>query len=133
LPAAAAEITERLKNKTMYKALYLSPMIPSYNMPETVRFFRDVFGFKVARDETGYAILYKDSQTIHLLNAGADIGEMEFYLEVDALDDLWDAIKDKLDDIKARAPFDRDYCMREFHIIIPQTKTLMFVGQALTQ
>ena len=58
---------------------------------------------------------------------------MEFYLEVDALDDLWDSIKDKLAGIKTRAPFDRDYGMREFHIIIPQTKTLMFVGQALAQ
>ena len=108
-------------------------MIPSYNIPETVRFFRDLFDFKVARDEGGYAILYKGSQTIHILNAGTDIGEMEFYLEVDALDSLWDSIADKLTGIKTRAPFDRDYGMREFHIIIPQTKTLMFVGQSLTQ
>jgi hypothetical protein len=117
----------------MYKALYLSPMIPSYNITETTGFFRDLFDFKVARDEAGYAILYKDSQTIHILNTGADIGEMEFYPEVDALDNLWDAIKEKLAGMKTRAPFDRDYGMREFHIIIPQTKTLMFVGQFLTQ
>jgi len=114
----------------MYKALYLSPMIPSYNIQETSNFFKDLFSFTAAREERGYAILYKDSQTIHLLNAG-DIGEMEFYLEVDDLDGLWDSIKDKLGGIKTRAPFDREYGMREFHVIIPHTKTLMFVGQAL--
>jgi len=114
----------------MYKALYLSPMIPSYNIQETSKFFKELFSFKAAREEFGYVILYKDQQTIHLLNAG-DIGEMEFYLEVDDLDGLWDTIKDKLDGIKTRAPFDREYGMREFHVIIPHTKTLMFVGQAL--
>jgi|SRR5665213_4365231 len=114
----------------MYKALYLSPMIPSYNIRETSKFIKDLFSFTAAREEAGYAILYKDSQTIHLLNAG-DIGEMEFYLEVDDVDDLWDTIKDKLGGIKTRAPFDREYGMREFHVIIPHTKTLMFVGQAL--
>ena len=117
----------------MYKALYLSPMIPSYNIPETVKFFKDLFGFTVARDEEGYAIMYKDQQTIHILNAGEDIGEMEFYLEVNDVEGLWATIKDKVAGIKTRAPFDRVYGMREFHIIIPHTKTLMFVGQALNQ
>jgi len=116
----------------MYKALYLSPMIPSYNIRETSKFFKDVFSFTAAREEDGYAILYKDNQTIHLLNAG-DIGEMEFYLEVNDIDSLWETIKDKLDGIKTRAPFDREYGMREFHVIIPHTKTLMFVGQALNR
>ena len=117
----------------MYKALYLSPMIPSYNLTETANFFKELFSFKAAREEAGYAILYKDNQTIHILNAGPDIGEMEFYLEVVGLDELWDTIKDKLSGIKTRAPFDREYGMREFHIIIPHTKTLMFVGQVLKQ
>ena len=115
----------------MYKALYLSPMVPSYNIKETLNFFVDLFSFKIAREEQGYAIIYKDNHLIHILNAGADIGEMEFYLEVDAIDSLWNNIKDKLDGYKVKAPFDREYGMREFHIIIPHTKTLMFVGQAL--
>lgn len=116
----------------MYKALYLSPMIPSYNIRETLNFFKDLFGFTVARDETNYVIMYKDSQTIHILSAG-DIGEMEFYLEVDGLDNLWDSIKEKLTGLKVRESFDREYGMREFHIVIPHTKTLMFVGQLLKQ
>ena len=113
----------------MYKALYLSPMIPSYNVPETKRFFADLFGFEVVRDGD-YVILHKDNHLIHILRAG-DIGEMEFYLEVDNIDELWDNIKDQLEDIKVKPPFNRDYGMREFHVIVPYTKTLMFVGQGL--
>jgi len=116
----------------MYKALYLSPMVPSYNIQETVGFFVELFGFSVSMQTDGYAIINKDSHLIHVLNAGINIGEMEFYLEVDDIDGLWQSIKDKLTDIKIRPPFDRDYGMREFHIIVPHTKTLLFVGQVLS-
>jgi catechol 2,3-dioxygenase-like lactoylglutathione lyase family enzyme len=112
-----------------YKALYLSPMIPSYDVPKTRAFFTDLFGFGVHMGDDNYSILYKDNLTIHLLRAG-DIGEMEFYLAVDNVDLLWESISDKLGDIHARPPFDREYGMREFHIIVPHTKTLTFVGHA---
>ncbi len=115
----------------MYKALYLSPMVPSYNIRETLNFFIGLFSFKVVMDEDNYAIVFKDNHLIHILNAGENIGEMEFYLEVDEIDSLYDTIKDKLTGLKVKPPFDRDYGMREFHIIIPHTKTLMFVGQEL--
>ena len=115
----------------MYKAIHLSPMIPSFSIRETIDFFKDLFGFKIALASENYFVIYKHDLTIHLLRAGEDIGEMEFYLEVDNIDTLWETIKDKLDGIKVRAPFDREYGMREFHIIVPHTKTLMFVGQAI--
>jgi hypothetical protein len=117
----------------MYKALFLSPMVPSYNIRETMRFFVDFFDFKVTLDHDTYIIVNKDNHCIHILGAGADIGEMEFYLEVDKIDSLWNTIKEKLEGVKVKPPFDREYGMREFHIIIPHTKTLMFVGQAINQ
>jgi len=113
----------------MYKALYLSPMIPSYNVAATAEFFIDLLGFTAAMGGDDYAIIHKDNLTIHILKAGIDIGEMEFYLEVDAIDELWENIQYKLSEIKTRPPFNREYGMREFHIIVPHTKTLMFVGQ----
>jgi len=106
-------------------------MIPSYEVVETANFFQTLFGFDTVRQETGYIILIKDNLTIHIQNAGADIGGMSLYLAVDNIDQLWKSIKDKLEGIKTRAPFDRDYGMREFHVIIPHTQTLMFVGQAI--
>jgi predicted enzyme related to lactoylglutathione lyase len=115
----------------MYKALYLSPMVPSYDIKATLNFFVELFNFKAVMNTDNYAIVYKDNHLIHILNAGTDIGEMEFYLEVDDIDSLWDSVKDKLGDIKIKPPFDQEYGMREFHIIIPHTKTLMFVGQGI--
>ncbi|MGZ3750847.1 MAG: hypothetical protein ACXVB0_03580 [Mucilaginibacter sp.] len=115
----------------MYKALHISPMVPSYNIRETAAFFTGMLGFETLMDTDGYGIVYKDNLTIHILNAGADIGEMEFYLEVDDINALWDSVKDKVTQLKVRAPFDREYGMREFHVIIPQTKTLLFVGQVI--
>lgn len=115
----------------MYHALCLSPTIPSYNVGETVQFFQNLFGFSIARNDSyRYVIMHKDNLTLHVCRAG-DIGEMQIYLEVDELDWLWDSIKNKLDGVKTKAPFDRDYGMREFHIIIPHTKTLMLVGQEI--
>jgi hypothetical protein len=114
----------------MYKAFHLSPMIPSYDVRATRLFFKDLFEFSDVRDEDNYVIMQKDNCMIHILNAG-DIGEMEFYLAVSGIDELWNNIKDKLTGIKTKEPFDREYGMREFHIIIPHTKTLMFVGQEI--
>ena len=116
----------------MYKGKYLSPMIPSYNIGKTVSFFTQLLDFKIARDEKTYVILYKDNCTVHILRAGQDIGEMEFYFEVDDLDSVWNNMKDKLHGIKYKAPFDREYGMREAHVIIPETRTLMFIGQVIT-
>jgi len=115
----------------MYTAIHLSPMIPSYEIEKTARFFKDLFYFSAIREEANYVILSKDNTTIHILRAGQDIGEMEFYLEVKGLDDLWHHIKDKLIGIRTRAPFDREYGMREFHLDIPYTRTLLFVGQVI--
>ena len=115
----------------MYKALYLSPMIPSFHIRETASFFQEVLNFSPVMDTERYAIYQKDHLTIHILPAGQDIGQMEFYLEVDDIDGLWATIKDKLNGIKVKEPFNQEYGMREIHIGIPQTKTLLFLGQEL--
>jgi catechol 2,3-dioxygenase-like lactoylglutathione lyase family enzyme len=116
-----------------YQALYLSPMIPSYNLKETANFFKSVLGFTPVLDTETYAVYQKNNLTIHILRAGEDIGQMEFYLEVDDVDSLWTSIKDKVEGLRVREPFDRDYGMREIHIEIPHTKTLLFIGQNKTK
>ena len=62
----------------MYSAIHLSPMIPSFDIAETTRFFKEVFSFTAQREEENYVVLVKDGLTIHILPAGEDIGEMEF-------------------------------------------------------
>lgn len=116
----------------MYRAKYLSPMIPSYNLEKTTSFFIELLDFKVVMDGKTYFILHKDNLTIHILSAGADIAEMEFYLVVDDIEKVWNNMKGRLDGIKVKEPFDREYGMREVHVIIPETKTLMFIGQEMS-
>lgn len=106
-------------------------MIPSYNIEKTASFFKDSLDFEIGKDDKTYVVLYKDNVTVHILRAGSDIGEMDVYLEVDDIAKVWNNMKDKLEGIKFREPFDREYGMREIHIIIPETKTLMFIGQEI--
>ncbi|MBS1976663.1 MAG: hypothetical protein JST46_04800 [Bacteroidetes bacterium] len=115
----------------MYTARYLSPMVPSYNIPGTVAFFTSLLDFKIVRDDKTYVILMKDQVTVHILRAGMDIGQMEFYLEVDDVEKVWQQMQPGLSGLKVRAPFDRDYGMREIHVQIPETNTLMFIGQMI--
>ena len=65
------------------------------------------------------------------MGAGTDIGQMEFYLEIDNVDGSGDSIKDKLKGIQVQGPFDREYGMREIHIGIPQTNAILFIGQSI--
>ncbi len=116
----------------MYKALSVSPMIPSFNIEVTADFFRNILGFTPVMESEGYAIYQKDNLTIHVLPAGADIGQMEFYMVVDAIDALWASIEDRLQGLAVQAPFNREYGMREIHIQVPQTNTLLFIGQVIS-
>ena len=51
----------------MYKAIHLSPMIPSFEVRETINFFtEDIFAILYRRDEGTYVILAKDNTTIHI-------------------------------------------------------------------
>lgn len=82
-------------------------------------------------DSSEYCVLIKDNLTIHLLRAGEDIGQMEFYLEVDDVDKVWASIESRIGGLKVRKPFNTEYGMREIHIEVPFTKTLLFIGQEL--
>ena len=113
----------------MYTAKYLSPMVPSFNIPGTVAFFASLLNFKIVRDDKTYVMLMKDHVMVHILRAGTNIGEMEFYLEVDDVEMVWQQMQHGLSGLKIKAPFDQDYGMREIHVQIPDTNTLMFIGQ----
>lgn len=115
----------------MYKAKYLSPMIPSFNIAKTASFFKDILSFTPVIGTETYSIYQKDNLSIHILPAGQDIGQMEFYLEVDDFDKLWNTIKEKLSGLQVKEPFNQEYGMREIHISVPETKTLLFIGQEL--
>jgi len=114
-----------------YHALFLSPMIPSTNLSETSSFFKDTLDFSTVMENEAYVVCQKDNLTIHILKAGQEIGEIELYLEVDNVNNVWSTIKDKLSGLKFKEPFNQNYGMREIHICIPHTNALLFIGQKL--
>ena len=118
-------------NFLMYKALFLSPMVPTYDVCKTTDFLHDALGFDIRNLDSGYAICQRDQMTLHLLPAGKDIGEMELYLEVDDVDAVWEVLKSHVEGIRHKPPSDREYGMREIHVDIPATKALMFIGQSI--
>lgn len=114
----------------MYKALYLSPMIQSSDVIESAAFFQQVLGFTLVRKDNSYIILSKENCTLHIkqvINHRPESAEL--YLEVDQIDIVWDSIKGKLKGIKVKEPFTQPYGMKEFHLLLPNTNTVLFVGQ----
>lgn len=107
----------------------VSPMIPSFAIRKTSTFLIEALGFSPTMDDAAYTILEKDGVILHLLPAGSDIGQMEFYLVVDNVDELWTSLRTHVGGLRFKEPFDRDYGMREIHLELPHTNTLMFVGQ----
>lgn len=115
----------------MFKAMFISPMIPSFDIEKTSEFFIKLLKFSQEFKSANYTILNKDGLTIHILPAGNVIGEMEFYMEVDNVDEVWNLMIHNVEGLNFKEPFDREYGMREIHIEIPCTKTLLFIGQTI--
>lgn len=114
----------------MSRLLFMSPMVPSTDVSATAQFLHDALGFEVKRYGT-YAICERDGLTLHLQPAGEGIGEQSIYLEVDELESVWQTLAPHLDGIRHRPPHDREYGMREVHFDLPDTQTLVFLGQCL--
>lgn len=115
----------------MAKALFLSPMIPSTDMDRSAAFFVDCLDFRLVFASATYRICEKDGLTVHFLPAAPAVGQMELYLEVDDVDGLWVLLEHKVRDLRHKAPFNRDYGMREIHIEIPATNALLFIGESI--
>lgn len=107
-------------------------MVPSFDLAETGDFLARAFQFELVMDSPFYAVLSRDGFDLHLCRLGEGIGEMSFYLEVDDLESAWQRFCSMgRDDIRVREPFIQDYGMKEFHLDLPETRALMFVGERL--
>lgn len=112
----------------------ISPMLAAASMEETLTFYESILGFWVKMKAPEYAIMERDGQTIHFMQAASDEvmrcvrGHTEIYIEVSAIDALWEHVKMFKDKYRIRELFDRDYGMTEFHIEDPNG-CLVFVGE----
>lgn len=119
-----------------YKAKTLSPIVPVSDMDDSIEFYTDVLGFHIALQSDDYSILTKDNASLHLTRAenpsvlDATRDHLSFYLEVEDVESLWSHVSGFRDRYKVRDLFDRDYGMREFHMIDPNG-CLIFVGEPI--
>jgi predicted enzyme related to lactoylglutathione lyase len=114
----------------------ISPMLAVSDMERTLEFYVKVLGFDVSLRSASYSIVEKDGATIHFMTAQSEAvmkavrGHTEIYIEVEDIAALWEQVRRHKQNYRVRDLFDRDYGMREFHIIDPND-CLVFVGQRI--
>lgn len=122
--------------KPTYQARHLSPIVPVESMERSIGFYTEVLGFEVMMNTESYSIVTKDATSLHLTKAEDESvlavtrGHISIYLEVEKIEPLWAHVAQFKDRYKIRDLFDREYGMREFHIIDPDG-CLVFVGQRI--
>ena len=109
----------------------VTPHIPSKNMKESVSFMVEVFGFESISHSECYSELLAGNQVLGVIRADGEPNQQSIYLRVKNVDALWSKIKSKLEKAKPKAPFNQAYGMREIHVVIPATKTLLFIGSPI--
>ena len=110
--------------------LSLQPVIRTAHVDATVNFYCDLLGFSVdeRNDDWGWARLSKDSVKVMIAKSIADQDPHftgSFYFEVDDVDSLWDAYKDKSSVCYEIEDFPWE--MREFAIFDNNNYILQFV------
>ena len=109
----------------------VTPHIPSKNMKESITFMVEAFGFESINHSEFYSEVFLGNHTLGLLQAQGEPNQQSIYLRVKDVDVLWSQIKGKLEKARPRAPFNQGYGMREIHVVIPGTNTLLFIGSPI--
>lgn len=118
----------------MPKFNYLTPMLWTTKIPETIIFYTEVLGFDCTVEEEGWAVLERDGIEVMLAYPNPHVpfdGPLftgSFYFNVTGVEALWDAWKDKCTICYGLEDF--EYGMREFAIYDPNNYILQF-GQPL--
>lgn len=116
----------------------ITPFVPCTSLTAQIGFYRDVLGFNVGFQSEEYAFVHRDDVAVRLVQVAdaVDLSHPErqtsFYVDVQGIDDLYAALKPKLDTLgtgRVRAPFNQDYGQREFHVK-DEDCTLVFFGEA---
>ncbi|MGC4099941.1 VOC family protein [Ferruginibacter sp.] len=100
----------------------LHPMLYTNALQETIDFYTGILGFTCAErnEEWGWASLHKDEVEIMLAKPNAHIPFSQptftgsFYIRTNAVDELWQSLKDKVSVVYAIDNF--EWQMREFAI-----------------
>lgn len=75
--------------------------------------------------------LEKDGQRIGILQSIGKPNQQSFYIQVKGIDKLWENVRESLLKYNPRELFIQEYGMKEFHVVAPETNTLVFFGEAV--
>ena len=101
-------------------------MLPVADIPAACAFVRDCLGFEVQMHGDTHAYCHSGDGAVRFIQAPPDADmddparQIVIYLDCDDADALWAVHSDAihaLPESHRRAPFDREYGMREFHLI----------------
>ena len=117
----------------------LSPLIMVSDIDRSVAFYRDVLEFElvIRNEDANYAMLRLGGAMLALIENTSDEAKKvtsehtAAQIWVTGIDDLWNRIEPKIagiEGIRAKAPHDRDYGVREIHLTDPDG-FLMFITE----
>ncbi len=129
------------------------PVLPSADVPTTIRFWSDQLGFEAVFADDSYAVVGKDGVFVHLWSAGDDswrdvgvdsdsvivsgaesfiAGTASVRIHTDDVDAIWDALPDRdavhpvfVDGIAAT-----DHGTREYSLLDPDGNLITLVGSS---
>ncbi len=118
-----------------------TPMPAVADIDDAVKWFTGTLGFQVgSKIPEVYAFLHRDTAALRLLKAGDDVdlchpsAQQVIYIDVADVDAVYAAHRAQIEALPARdwrAPFDRYYNQREFHLIYKNL--LIMVGTAIKE
>ena len=113
----------------------ISPVVPVRDVAATTEFYLRHLGFELdfMMPDASYAVVARDGQAVHLTNAEGDeevlratANNISFVIDVAEIDRLWAEVEASQPPTKTRAPEDKPWGLREFHILDPDGCLLRF-------
>jgi len=124
------------------KFIQVTPFMQVQDLAAALSFFCDLLGFAVEFRESNYAYVSNGAVAFRLLEerdpaCGAPPGNRRFayYIDVEDVDDLYAALKPKLDQLPAGdvyGPVDQPYGQRELLLLAPDGNILAF-GESMAR
>ena len=115
----------------------ITPFVFTHDLAASCDFYESLgLAPRVLQPELGYAYCTNGRVALRVLELGSDqeIAEQMIYIDVDDVDAVYAELKPVLDALpegRARAPFNQDYGMREFHVKDPDNCLLLY-GAAIS-
>ena len=114
----------------------LTPMLRTWDLPASIRFYTTLLGFVCEASSESWALLKWHDAQLMLSTPNSHTGEREpaftgsLYFRTDAVDELWNSVKDRVNICYGIETF--YYGMREFGIY-DNNGYLLQIGQAVSK